>query len=78
MTCPVRAARDWLGASKILSGALFCFVNRHGQLLSKRLTGHAIALIIKRNYLEGENIDRVSGHSLRAGFVTTAAKSRRR
>jgi cytokinin dehydrogenase len=45
-------------------------------LLSTRLTGHAIALIVKRSCLEGEDINKVYGHSLRAGFVTTAAKKK--
>ena len=73
LTCPVRAVKDWLDAAKIQFGPLLCPINRHGQLQCKRLTAHAIALIVKRSYLEGSSKN-ISGHSLRAGFVTTAAK----
>jgi integrase len=41
-----------------------------------RLTDRAIALIVKHSYLEDEKVHKVSGHSLRAGFVTTTAKKR--
>jgi integrase len=76
ITCPVRAVKDWIEVSKIQSGPLFCPINRHNQLLSKSLTGHAIALIVKRSYLEEDKAFCVSGHSLRAGFVTTAARKK--
>lgn len=62
---------------------LFRAINKHGQVQSTALTGAAISLIIKRNtYL----IDKIhqrklnnetpnyGGHSLRAGFATTAAR----
>ena len=58
------------------SGPLFHPINRHGQLLLKRLTGHAIALIVKRSIPDDMELTNVSGHSLRAGFVTTAAKKK--
>jgi integrase len=74
MTCPVRALKDWLEQSKIDKGAIFRAINRHGQLQDKRLTGHAIAFIIKRNAYLKEKQTSFSGHSLRAGFVTAAAK----
>lgn len=76
ITSPVMAVKDWIEASKIISGPLFCPINRHGQLRGERLSGHAVALIVKRKYPDKENIDNVSGHSLRAGFVTTAAKKK--
>lgn len=74
LTCPVRAIRDWIDSSKVSTGPLFCPINRHNQMQSKRLSSHAIALILKRNYLDEENAHNISGHSLRAGFVTSAAK----
>jgi hypothetical protein len=54
ITCPVRAVKDWLKTYGMQSGPLFCPINRHGQLILKHLTGHAIALIVKRNYHEEE------------------------
>jgi integrase len=76
LTCPVRAVKDWLEASKIQSGYLFRSINRHSQLILKPLTGHSIARIVKRSYPEEEKAFCVSGHSLRAGFVTTAARKK--
>jgi integrase len=67
-TCPVRALRTWLERSGITGGSLFRSVNRHGHL-GKSLTDRAIALVIKKRLPQGD----FSGHSLRAGFITTAA-----
>lgn len=73
-TCPVRSFSRWLEASAITSGPLFRSVNRHGQLQEARLSDKAIAVVVKR-YAEGAGLDpaNYSGHSLRAGLVTTAA-----
>lgn len=76
--CPVRALQAWLEASHISSGPVFREVNRHGGISSSALTGRSVARILKRNAssvgLDSENI---SGHSLRAGFATQAARSGR-
>jgi len=72
-TCPVRALREWLDCSGIDSGPIFRPINRHGQLLSSRLSGTAVGLIIKRLAPSlGVDPAAVGGHSLRAGFVTDA------
>jgi integrase len=47
-TCPVRALSAWQEASGIESGPVFRSVNRHGQVQPVRLTGSAVALIVKR------------------------------
>lgn len=73
LTCPVRALQDWLQASQINEGAIFRSINRHGQIRAKALTSHSVALIIKRNAHLADRKDLFSGHSLRAGFATTAA-----
>ncbi|SPJ31784.1 unnamed protein product [Candidatus Protochlamydia amoebophila UWE25] len=73
LTCPVRTLNDWLDCSKISEGLLFRPINRHGQIMDKALTSKSVALIIKRNkHLENQK-NSFSGHSLRAGFATTAA-----
>lgn len=41
-TCPVRAVKDWIELSSVVSGPLFRPINRHGQLGSRALTGHAV------------------------------------
>jgi len=73
-TCPVQAARQWLGAAEIDSGPVFRPINRHGCVQSTRLSSVAVALIIKRAaQAVGLDPTRFSGHSLRAGHVTAAA-----
>lgn len=72
---PVRAVKEWMAAAEITSGALFRPVSRSGRVLEGRLTDRSIADIVKR-YAETIGLDPAafSGHSLRAGFVTTAAE----
>lgn len=75
-TCPARALRAWLDAAGITSGPVFRAVNRHGQVSAGRLSDRAVALIVKRS-VEAVGLDasRFSGHSLRAGFATAAARA---
>jgi integrase len=84
-TCCVRAVQVWLQASQIQSGPIFRPINRHGQLRARRLTSHAVATILKDSVgdalrAQGEpereiqaRVAQFSGHSLRAGYVTSAA-----
>ncbi len=74
ITCPVRALQDWLAASGIQSGPVFRQVNRHGQILPGRLSGEAVALVVKQ-YVKQLGFDphRFAGHSLRAGLAVSAA-----
>lgn len=74
-TCPVRALQKWIQAAGIREGALFRSVNRHGRVQTKRLTGDGVAYIIKEA-CERAGFDKkeFAGHSLRRGFITTAAK----
>lgn len=72
-TCPVIALRNWLARAGIQSGAVFRGINRHGHL-GKRLSGHAVADIIKRRIAAvGLDPRHFGGHSLRSGYATTAA-----
>jgi integrase len=49
-------------------------MNRHGQVLDKRLSGEAVALVIKRSVAKlGYDAAQFAGHSLRAGLATSAA-----
>lgn len=72
--CPVSALRAWLEAAEIRSGAVFRSIDRWGWLRDSRLSDRDIARIVKR-LAEAAGLDprQFSGHSLRAGFVTTAA-----
>jgi integrase len=75
-TCTVRAVHAWLEAAAIIQGPIFKPVDRHGRISSQRLSAHAVALVVKR-YAEpaGMCVSSFSGHSLRAGFVTSAARA---
>ena len=72
-TCPVRALQDWINVAKLQNGPLFVPINRHGQKSSNAMTSHAVAVIIKKHAPNKEMAIEFSGHSLRAGFATTAA-----
>lgn len=70
-TCPVRALMSWIEAAKISSGPLFRPVRGHSQIGTTRLCNRTIALIIKGLALKlGLDPKAISGHSLRAGFIT--------
>jgi integrase len=73
-TCPVRSLRRWLEASRIENGAIFRPVDRHGRIANRRLSDRAVALVVKRSS-EAVGLDPrlYSGHSLRAGLITSAA-----
>jgi integrase len=71
----VEAVGDWLKASKIESGPVFRPVSRSGNVRPGALTDRSIAEIVKRYAgAIGLKVEDFSGHSLRAGFVTTAAE----
>jgi integrase len=73
-TCPVRTLVSWLERSGIADGPIFRPVDRHRRLGPKRLTAQTVALIVKRAATAaGLGPARFAGHSLRAGFATSAA-----
>jgi integrase len=51
-------------------------MNRHGRVFPERLSDHAVALIVKRYAVRaGLDAKALAGHSLGAGFVTSAARA---
>lgn len=74
ITCPVRALKDWIEASGISEGPVFRAINRHGRVANNPLAGNAVSRIIKRNPCIKAKEDKYGGHSLRAGFVTSAVQ----
>jgi integrase len=76
-TCyPVKAVKAWLQASGISDdGPLFRPVAKGGRLGSKRLTDRSVCNIVKA-YAErlGLKAADFSAHSLRAGFLASAAR----
>ena len=72
-TCPVRALRNWIEIAGSV-GPLFRPVNRHGGIGRTRLSGKAVALIVKRSMRAIGAPDADFGaHSLRSGLATEAA-----
>jgi site-specific recombinase XerD len=72
-TCPVIAYQTWVAAAGIIQGNAFRSVDRHGRL-GERLSTRAVAKIVQRRVdLAGLDARVFSGHSLRAGFATSAA-----
>jgi integrase len=74
-TCPVRVYRKWIRTAGITAGPVF----RHffNQTMGRRaITDQVVADIVKRS-AERVGIDatELSGHSLRSGLATTAARN---
>jgi site-specific recombinase XerD len=74
-TCPVRAWRAWLERSSLEGGAAFRRLS-HGRVTADRIAGDGIARMVKRRAkAAGYAPEFFSGHSLRSGFATTAARA---
>jgi integrase len=74
--CPVKALDQWLELSGIIDGPVFRQVSRRGHVLPGQLSGDSVASIVKQRVRAiGLDPTRYSGHSLRAGFVTSAASA---
>lgn len=76
-TCPVRALRAWLDASgSPTEGPLFRSVLRGNRLTSNRLHGRDVTRLVQRAARRARvRVERLSGHSLRSGFITAAARA---
>jgi site-specific recombinase XerD len=72
--CPVKTLREWLDAAGIETGPIFRAINKAGMVAEARLTDRSVANIVKA-YAERAGFDAstFSGHSLRSGFLTSAA-----
>jgi integrase len=73
--CPVRALRVWLEAADITNGRVFRSVSRDAKV-GAAASDRAVARAVKRAArLAGLDSAQFSGHSLRAGLATAAAKA---
>ncbi len=74
--CAVRAVRAWLEAASITEGPLFRTFTLQRGITDRAIGGRDVANLVKalagRARIEGD----FSGHSLRAGFVTSAAQAK--
>jgi integrase len=74
--CPVLALERWLKLSGIEGGPVFRPVDRHGRIALGRLSGGAVSQIVReRVAAAGIDPEGYSGHSLRAGFATSAVQA---
>lgn len=75
--CPVQALAEWLEKAGIMSGALFRRMQRGDVVGVDRLNSQSVALVIKQLASQvGLDPTRYAGHSLRSGFLTSAARNR--
>lgn len=74
--CPVAAVTRWIDVAYITAGPVFRPVDRHGNIGAGRLSGEAVSIVV-RERVAAAGIDPTgySGHSLRAGFATSAAQA---
>jgi site-specific recombinase XerD len=73
IACPIAALKEWIGVAGIQSGAIFRSVNRHG-CVGGRLTDQSVSDIVKEHVARLRlDPSQFAGHSLRAGFLTSAA-----
>ena len=76
LSCPVRAVQDWLRHNAITDGPVFRGVDRHGNVSDRALDSGSVARVVKRAASRaGLDPKAYSGHSLRAGFATQAARA---
>lgn len=78
--CPVRALRRWLEVRGSEPGPLFQSVRR-GEVTGRRLDGKEVLRVVKklaeRAGFSPEVVARLTAHSLRSGFATTAFKKKK-
>lgn len=74
--CPVMAVKAWLEASGLTAGPLFVSVSKAGRPLPSRLGDKDVARVVKAAVAgAGYDAEIFGGHSLRAGFATTAGRA---
>jgi integrase len=75
-TCAVQAVREWLRLSGIAEGALVRGVTKHETVRRGRLSDGYVNEIVKAAVARiGVASEGFSGHSMRAGFVTSAREA---
>jgi integrase len=74
IACPVAAFKAWIAAACITTGPVFRPIAKGERIQAARLTDRSVAKIVK-THAERAGLDPASfsGHSLRSGFLTSAA-----
>lgn len=74
-TCPVKAVKNWIAAAAISGGPLFRPVAKGGRFGATRLTDKSVCNIVKAYAADlGLKPGDFGAHSLRSGFLTSAAR----
>lgn len=74
--CPVQALQAWLQAAEISEGYLFRPIGKGGRISPNSLSTKSVAQIVKAHAgRAGLKEADYAGHSLRAGFLTSAAEN---
>jgi integrase len=74
-SCPVRAVKAWLSAAGIESGPIFRSMRKGGAVRAERLSAKAVCDLVKSSAGRlGLDAAAYGAHSLRAGFLTSAAR----
>jgi site-specific recombinase XerD len=74
VACPVKAVRAWLDASNITTGPLFRPIGKGSRISTDRLADHTVVRVVKASARRiGLDPKLFAGHSLRSGFLTSAA-----
>ena len=74
--CAVLAVKAWLEASAIAAGPLFRSFSLQRQMLETPIDGRDVANLVKKLTSKARLDGDFSGHSLRAGFATSAAAAK--
>lgn len=74
--CPVKVLNHWIECSGIKSGYIFCPINKNVIIRDKPINCDTLYLMVKAVVQDCgfEDADLYSGHSLRRGFATEAAR----
>ncbi|MEX0305004.1 MAG: site-specific integrase [Leisingera sp.] len=74
--CPIKNLDAWLGEIEPQQGPMFRSCTKAGKVRHHRLSPEAVAVIVKKHaHRIGLDAVNYSGHSLRAGFVTSAIQA---
>ena len=74
IACLVKAVRAWIEAAGITTGPLFRPVAKGSHIVNERLSARTVANVVKAAAVRvGLDPALFSGHSLRSGFLTSAA-----
>jgi integrase len=72
---PVAAMDEWLAAAGVVDGFVFRRIGRADQVLDDPMSAHAVGRLVQAAAAAaGYRPEDFGGHSLRAGFVTSAAR----